>query len=151
MKIKTNKIYENQQRLRSTNPLNRYGNPITFRPLQVTPLTNGTKTTASKVDKAQRPVGGESEEKRRPAKEEEVEHTAKTVFKVEKNIWTIRCYIYRLKFKFIIVIYVYSYVVYASTSRKSGNCDITLYYVLNCICAINSNTDILVPVNSTTV
>ena len=42
-------------RLRSTNPINRYRNTITFCLLQVTPLTNGARTTTSRKGKMQRP------------------------------------------------------------------------------------------------
>ena len=56
------------------------------------------QTTASKRSKAQRPKEVESEEKRKPTKEEE-DSTAETVPKIETNILTIRCYIYRLKFE----------------------------------------------------
>ena len=50
-------------KLRSTNPINRYGNPITFRLLQVIPLTNGAATTASRKAMMQRP---EEMEKKNP-------------------------------------------------------------------------------------
>ena len=99
---------------------------------------------------AQRSEEVKSGEKKKPTKEEE-ERTAKTVFEIEINILTIRCYIYRLKFEFTLVIFIYSYIVCTLTYRRKGECDMNSYYVLIYICAINSSTDTLVPVNSTTI
>ena len=56
------------------------------------------QTTASKRSKAQRPEEVKSEEERKPTKEGEEDRTVETVPKIEINILTIRCYIYRLKF-----------------------------------------------------
>ena len=87
--------------------------------------------------------------------EEEEDCTVETVPKIEPNTLTIRCYIYRLKFEFnfefIFVIFIYSYTVCTLTSRRKGECDMTSYYVFIYIRAKNSSTDILVPVNSTTI
>ena len=94
-------------RLKSTNPINRYGNPITFWLLQVTPLTNGATMTASREATEQRP---EEMDLKNPEKEEEEDYTVETVNKTLPNIRTIRCYYYRLKFLFVIVILIYSYV-----------------------------------------
>ena len=87
---------------------------------------------------------------KKTTKEEEV-RTVETVPKVEISVLTIRCYIYRLKFEFIFVIFIYGYTVCTLTSRRMGECDMTSYYVFIYIRAKNSGTDILVPVNSTTI
>ena len=50
-------------------------------------------TTASKRSKKQRPEGANSEERRKPIKEEEGDCTVETVPKIEINTLNIRCYI----------------------------------------------------------
>ena len=74
-----------------------------------------------------------------------------TVPKIGTIILTILCYIYRLKFEFTFVIFIYSYTVCTLTSRRKGECDMTSYYVFIYLRAKNSSTDILVPVNSSTI
>ena len=84
--------------------------------------------TASKRSNNQQPEGVESEEKRKPTKEEE-DRTVETVPKIETNILTIRCYIHRLKFEFTFNMIIYSYTVCTLTSRRKGEC----YDVILCI------------------
>ena len=74
-----------------------------------------------------------------------------TVPKIGTIILTNLCYIHRLKFEFTFVIFIYSYTVCTLTSRRKGECDMTSYYVFIYLRAKNSSTDILVPVNSSTI
>ena len=108
------------------------------------------KTTTSKRNATQRPEGVEAEGKRKTTEEGEEDCMVETVPKLEINIWTIRCYIYRLKFEFTFVTFIYSYTACITTSRRKGECDMTSLYVFIYIRAKNSGTDNLVPVNSTT-
>ena len=114
-------------------------------------MTNGT--TASRRRKTKRPDRVELEGRRNPIKEEEKDSTVDTVLKLETNILTIRCYIYRLTFEFIFVmfIFIYSYTVCTLIPRRKGECDMMSFHVLNYIRAKNSSTDNLVPANSTTI
>ena len=75
--------------------------------MQVTPLTNGAKTTASRKVKLREEKEEEKEtEGKTQVKEEEEDCTVETVYETLLNIWTIRWYHFRLKLEFIIVIFI---------------------------------------------
>ena len=105
-------------RLRSANPTNRYGNPITFCLLEVTLLIIGATTIASRKPMMQRP---EELENKNPEKEEEEDYTVETVYKILLNNRIIRSNYYRLKFEFFIVITLYSYNYTCRYFLKKGN------------------------------
>ena len=132
-------------RLRSTNPINRYGNPIMFRLLQVTPLMNGAQRITSKRVTTKRPS---DLKKANSERKEEEYYTEQTVYKTFKNIWTVRCYHYQLKFEFISVLSIYVYT--CSYLLKKGECGMTSLHAVMYMYPINSSNDILVPVKDAT-
>ena len=59
-------------------------------------------------------------EKENTERKEEEDYTVKTVYETFTNIWTIRCYYYRLKFEFITVLLIHAYT--CSYLLKKGEC-----------------------------
>ena len=81
-------------------------------------------------------------------RKEEEDYTEQTVYKTVINIWTIRCYHYRLNFDFISVLSIYVYTCNYLLYR--GECGMTSLHAVMYMYTINSSYDILVPVKDAT-
>ena len=80
---------------KSSYPIIRYGNPVTFRLMQVTPLTNGMKQHTSKAGDQQRLVEEIALPRKQPSISKEDDFPVEILFTAKENSLTIRCSLYK--------------------------------------------------------
>ena len=87
----------------SSYAINRHGNPVTFRLMQVTPLTNEMKQHTSKAGDQQRLVEEIALPRKQPSINKEDDFPVEILFTAEENSLTIRCLIYN-RFQYMLIV-----------------------------------------------